>query len=826
MPGDNGVLADVACAILDGKSIDWTSAESSADDNERSLLDPLRLVAAVADLHRQLPGETPGQWVHLRVLEQVGQGTFGRVYRAWDTRLDREVALKLMPAGPRASDPRATSIIEEGRLLARIRHPNVVSIYGAERTDDQVGLWMEFIHGRTLEQLIQDGHVFDQQQAIDIGIQLCRAVDAVHQAGLLHRDIKAHNVMLTHDQRVVLMDFGTGREVGEGRVAIAGTPLYLAPEVLAGSDATPASDIYAIGVVLYHLVTASYPVQADNLADLRRAHEQNLRADLSSARPDLGAKLHRIIHRAIDPQPPRRQPNAAALARDLESILPRSIRMPLRYVAVAASLLVLVAWLAAELRNRQSTKLAASAPIAAGMVPSVADQPIIAVLPLKNLSAEPNGYFVDGLTDELIRNLAVIEGLQVRSRTSSFALGDQPRNLREIGEQLGVNLVVEGSVLRTGNSLRVNAQLVQVAGDTPLWSDRFDRELKDVFAIQDEISRAIVNKLRLTLGRGQRRYDTNVEAYELYLKGRALVDRKGVPALEEAAKFFEAAIAKDHAFAPAHAGLAMTYALMSAPTGSTLTFANAHAVLRPAAVKALELDPLLADAHAAMGWVHSREHDWAGAEHAFERAIELNPSLTQTYISYSIAALPPQDKHEKALQVLQAALRNDPLSLDVQRAIGSIYLYAGRYHEAIETLQRVVAVDPDFPFAEGWLGRALMYAGRLEESLPLLEKSDGRNLGRFRPLQRPPYLAYLYVLTGRRADAETLLADSQRSTSGLAIIYAALGDKDRTFEALEQVAAVRPHHVAQLLKNPEMAVLRGDQRLVALRARLGLPPQP
>ena len=827
MSGSSRVVADVAGAILDGTPIDWASAESSADDLERALLDPLRLVAAVADLHRQLPAETLDQWGHLRVLEEVGRGTFGRVYRAWDTRLDREVALKLLPAGPSASDARVTSIIEEGRLLARVRHPNVVSIYGAERTNDHVGLWMEFIHGRTLEQLIQAGNVFDQQQAVEIGIQLCRAMDAVHQAGLLHRDIKAHNVMLTGDNRVVLMDFGTGRELGDGQSAIAGTPLYLAPEVLAGSDATVASDIYAVGVVLYHLLTAGYPVQASSIGDLRRAHEHNLRTDLGAARPDLGAKLLRIIDRAIDPQPARRQSSAATLARDLESVKPRSIHVPLRYVALGAAALVVVAWMGGSVRTRQNTK---SAPVAAAAVtvPKVADQPIIAVLPLRNLSAEPDSdYFVDGLTDELIRNLAVIEGLQVRSQTSSFAFRDTPRNLREIAEQLRVNLVVEGSVLRAGNGLRVNAQLVQVANDTPLWSEKFDRDLKDVFRIQDEISRAIVNQLRLTLGRGQRRYDTNIDAYELYLKGRALVDRKGIPSLEEAAKLFEAAIAKDPAFAPAHAGLATTYALMSAPTGSNLSFASAHAVLRPAALKAHELDPLLADAHAAMGWLHSRELDWANAERAFERAIELNASITQTYTSYSVSTLLVQEKDDDALRILHTALGNDPLSLDAQRAIGRVQLDAGRYSEAIETLQRVFDADPDFPFVASFLSRALMYAGRLDEAASLMEKTDGRHLGRFRPLQsrRPPHLAYLFVTTGRRGQAEALAVDLQGSPSSLAIIYAALGDKDRTFKALEEVAAVRPHHIGPLLRFPEFALLRDDPRLRALRGRVRLPPQ-
>ena len=225
------------------------------------------------------------------------------------------------------------------------------------------------------------------------------------------------------------------------------------------------------------------------------------------------------------------------------------------------------------------------------------------MLPFKNLSLEPGSdYFADGLTDEIIRNLAIIQGLQVRSRTSSFVFKDKPRNLRDVGEQLGANLIVEGSVLRSGGRVRINAQLIQAAADIPLWSDRFDRDLKDVFAIQDDISRAIVNKLRLTLGRGQRRYDTNVEAYELYLQGRVLLDREVFRVSRRLWICSNKSSAKDPAFAPAHAGLANAYAGMSTPPSSNLPFETARSILRTAAVKACELDPLLADAHAAMGW--------------------------------------------------------------------------------------------------------------------------------------------------------------------------------------------------------------------------------
>ena len=579
------------------------------------------------------PGEQLEHWGHLRVLDRIGYGAFGQVFRAWDTRLDREVALKLLPADRAAGDLPASSIIQEGRLLARVHHPNVVTIYGAEHIGEQIGLWMEFVRGRTLKQIIDDGKVFSEAETIEIGLALCQAVAAVHNEGLLHRDIKAQNVMLAANGRAMLMDFGTGRELADNSTSdLAGTPLYLAPEILRGGEATVQSDIYSLGVLLFYLVTGSYPVHARSLRDIRLAHERNERISIRTARAgsNLSPKLARIIERAIDPRPGDRFQSADAFAADLTALTPRPTLGSLTHAIGVAAALMLVMGLGWEALGRQAgssrTPSALLARVAGGNpvgAPNVIplEQPIIAVLPFKNLSVEPESdYFVDGLTDETIRNLAVIEGLQVRSSTSSFTFKGKPRNLRDVSKQLAVNLVVEGSVLRSGNTLRINAQLIQVAGDVPLWSGRFDRELTDVFVVQDEISRAIVNKLRLTLGRGQRRYDTNVEAYELFLKGRALVDRRDIPNLDKAADLFQQAIAKDPAFAPAYAGLANAYALMSAPTSSELPFEPAHSILRTAAVNARELDPLLAEAQAAMGWVYSREHDWANARKAFQRA--------------------------------------------------------------------------------------------------------------------------------------------------------------------------------------------------------------
>jgi eukaryotic-like serine/threonine-protein kinase len=846
VPRSEQVVDDLVDAILDGTPIDWAAAESSCEGAAPPLLRQLKVLAALAELHRGVPlsiltlsqvapsrvgpevREAPVLWGHLRLVERIGRGAFGEVYRAWDTRLDREVALKLLPGGRSPTDRAASSIIHEGRLLAKVRHPNVVTIHGAEQIGDQIGLWMEFVRGRTLEQIVDQRKVVSAAEAVDIGLELCGAVSAVHGAGLLHRDIKAHNVMRAEDGRIVLMDFGTGKELDEDASSdLAGTPLYLAPEVLQGQQATIQSDIYSLGVLFHHLVTGSYPVHALTMRGVRRAHERGERTAVRTARRAVPRKLARVIERAIDPDPERRYQNANALGADLAALKPRSTVVRLAYATGVAAALMLVVAVGWEAWGRQVGSSRTPSVLLAGVVGvnpigatnlSALGQPVIAVLPLKNLSAEPESdYFVDGLTDEIIRNLAVIQGLQVRSRTSSFAFKDKPRNVREVGELLAVNLVVEGSMLRAGNKLRVNAQLVQVAGDVPLWAERFDRELKDVFAIQDEISLAIVNKLRLTLGRGQRRYDTNTEAYELYLKGRTLLERMDLrEASARSAELFQQVIDTDPSFAPAHAGLANAYAAMSHNRlFHGISSAQAHPIMRSAALKALQLDPLLAEAHAAMGYVYSREFDWPKADQSFRRAIDLNPSLTQSYTLYSRTTLWPLGKLAEAERLLQQATAADPLSLDLQRETAAVQFYIGRYGEAIKTLQRIQAVDPDFPWIDWLLARALTFAGRPADALAVHESSR-------MPGSDTEWDAHAYVMTGRRDEAERLAAKHQDYPHRRAIIYAALGDGDRTFEALDQLALLEPHRVVDLLSYPELAALRSDPRFAALRRRFNL----
>jgi serine/threonine-protein kinase len=807
-------LEDVAAAILDGTAVDWDGVESGTAESDRPLIKELRTLAALRLVAGPPQGghcEELSSWGHLRVFERIGHGAFGEVFRAWDTRLDREVALKLLPAGSGADTPES-SVIEEGRLLARVRHPNVVTIYGAERIDGRIGLWMEFIKGRTLEESVKAGSTFTAKAVTRIGIELCAAVSAVHAAGLLHRDIKAQNVMMTDEGRLVLMDFGTGREVDDASAApAAGTPLYLAPEVLAGGAPTSRSDGYSVGVVLYRLLTGSFPVQGRSLAELRSAHanrEQSVRLTPVSTAAAIPGRLGRVVARALHPNPERRYASASELGQALLNVdtLPRRVFFSAAAAAVIASLVGLAWQYQAGTSAEASDSSAATAAIAS---------PRIAVMPFRNLSSEPDSdFFVDGLTSEVIRNLGAL-GLPVRSQTSSLAFKNTQRDLQTIGKQLDVNLVLEADVQRVGNRLRINAQLVQVAGDVPLWSDQLVGTIEDVFAFQDQIARALVNRLRLTLGKEQRRYQTNIATYQQYLRARSVLAQRGNANARQAAALFERVIASDSAFAPAHAGLAEAYAELSwRPSG--LSLEEGIDRMRPAALRALELDTNLAEVHAAIGLIHALERNWESAVKSFEHAIALNPALAQTLANYSTSTLIPLGQYEKARQLAATALTMDPLSLVLRWHLALAQFAGGHYEDAVDGFQRVTDGDPES--STQMLARSLTFAGRPADAIAVWESRDGQEGDWER------WIARAYALTGRRADVQRLFDAHQNDERAYrhALLFAGIHDKDRTFEELNKAVEQEPHRVAFTLACPEMEFLRGDPRLDALRRRLNL----
>jgi TolB-like protein/Flp pilus assembly protein TadD len=436
----------------------------------------------------------------------------------------------------------------------------------------------------------------------------------------------------------------------------------------------------------------------------------------------------------------------------------------------------------------------------------------IAVLPLVNLSQDAsNDYFVDGLTDEMIRNLSILDGLAVRSQTSSFAFKGKARDVREAGKQLNVQYILEGSVLRAGQQLRINVQLVRVRDDFALWSGRYDKELTDVFAIQDEISLGIVNSLRLKLGRGRRHYETNVEAYDLYLRGRTSSLHAPLGPENAAIASFEQAIAKDSRFAPAYAQLARLRAYRS----STFPLNPDDEIpkMRAAAQKAIELDPLLPEAHEALAMAYSRDAQWRESEESFRRSLKLDSNRSETRYHFAVYLLWPLDRVDEAIEQLRLAEKADPLSQVVQWNFAYVLPSAGRYDEAAHhaELARNAAL----------LGRARFLEGKTTEAIQILEKDFSVGDGRLARAEVRGYLGFAYARTGRREEAEKLAVDATPFTQ--AMIFAGLGDKERALEAMERSTAVGPFRIGRQLLWPELALIRNDPRMKALRKKVGLP---
>jgi adenylate cyclase len=441
----------------------------------------------------------------------------------------------------------------------------------------------------------------------------------------------------------------------------------------------------------------------------------------------------------------------------------------------------------------------------------------IAVLPLINLDRNPDhDYFADGLTGEIIRNLSIIDGLAVRSQTSSFAFKGKTQNVHEVGKQLDAEYVLEGSVLHSGQQLRISAQLVRVRDDYPLWSGKYDRELTDVFAIQDEISRGIVNGLRLKLERGRRRYETNAEAYDLYLRARALRVQLGINGYNQGIAPLEKAIGLDHTFAPAYAALAVAYVMRSGQFH--LDIADQETKMRSTAEEAIRLDPLLPEAHYALAMSYSRDAQWRSAERSFRRAIELNPADSVLHYDFAFHFLFPLGRKDEALRELRIAENLDPLNAEIHYETAFVLMAIGRYAEAESHCNRL---PPEFSLKNECLAWARLGQGKVNEVIEAAERALDRPRMRGAPLRAA--LGCAYARAGRRQDAAELAKESTFNAFNEAHILVCLGDTGHAFEALDRATAAGPIRIGRKVEAPEFATLRRDPRLGAIRKKVGLP---
>lgn len=445
----------------------------------------------------------------------------------------------------------------------------------------------------------------------------------------------------------------------------------------------------------------------------------------------------------------------------------------------------------------------------------------IAVLPFDNLNHDPaDDYLADGMTDELIRTLATFEGVAVRSRTSSFALKGRPRNVRVAAGELGVEYVVEGAVLREGDTLRINAQLIRAKDDFSVWSGRFERNRGSILTVQDGISRAIASNLPIKLGRARKRADVNPEAYDLYLRGLAA-------GLMSGRDFFEQSIEKDPSFAPAQAAAAAAFAFMS--NSPTAPGENARYMdkMLASARKSIELDPLLPEAHCSMGIALARGGKWAEAEHSFRRAIELNPNRSATYGEFAVSTLMSEGRIPEALREMRIAEKADPLSPEVRSQLAYVLLSSHLYDEAAAECERLPDdcrcwPAPNEPVRNECLGRARIGQGRVKEGMEILAAGVAKGVSRGAPIRG--YLGYAYGLLGRRAEAQRVADDDWRNPYHQALAYLGMGEKDKAIEAAMRMNVSGPMRIGLALAVPEFDSIRDDPRIKALRKTVGLSP--
>lgn len=737
---------------------------------------------------------------HYLIREKLGTGGMGEVYLAEDTKLSRNVALKVLPPELASNPDRRERFHREAKAVAALNHPNIVTLHSVEEAEGVLFLTLELVEGETLRERIDRGPL-PVEQVFELGAQIGEGLSKAHAAGILHRDLKPHNVMVTVDGRAKLLDFGLAkflalsasdpdaatmaRETSPGMTL--GTAGYMAPEQALGKEVDARADLFALGVVLYEMTTGRSPFRGETLAAFFDSLLHDAPPSPLTTNPDLPRDLVRIIERALEKEPARRYASAGELVADLKG-------------------------LAAEKPGR--TKRFS-----------------IAVLPFSDLSPERDqDYFCQGLAEELINTLAAVRGLRVLARTSAFAIQGQGLDVREIGRRLRVDTVLEGSVRKSGTRLRVTTQLVDAAEGYQLWSKKFDRDLDDVFSVQDEIAETVASELQSELGFAKERSDarraSNLEAYDAYLRGLFAMNRWTEDWVERALGCFADAVARDPGYALAHAAIAECLVWFYSGIGIRSAVETVPRA-REAAAKALALGPELPEPHKVLGLI-AMSHDWDRrvAESSFARAIELNPSSADARVwnAWRLSLL--EGTYQEALSELRVAEELDPLDLKIKTQVGYVYYFLRELERAEAQFRKVLAIDPHFAFGHYGLGDVQAQQGRYDESLSHLEESvrlGGTSVNHL------AILSYVNGLAGRTDEARRLLLEIRaRAARGYAspiwsaLAHLGLREVDAAFEWLDRAFEERDGSLILVAASPEFDPLRSDPRFRALLERMGL----
>lgn len=777
---------------------------------------------------------------HYRLLEQLGIGGMGEVYRARDERLDRDAAIKILPPGVRDDLPARIRLLDEARSASQLNHSHICSVYEVGEADGIAYIAMEYVAGKPLGAIVHpDG--LPTEQVIRYGAQISDALAHAHQRRVIHRDLKPDNVIVTPDGNAKVLDFGLAtrlqtddleavtrsRSTLSGSDPLAGTIPYMAPEQLRGEPLDSRADIWALGVLLHEMSCGKRPFSGKSAFELTSAILRDTPPPLPAHVPP---GLAAIIRKCMMKDPAARYQNAGEVRSALEALgsstpllrahVPPSAEPGFRLAALiwaAVGVAIVLAILFASNVGGFRERLTRSGP--ASEIRS------LAVLPLENLTGDPaEDYFADGMTEELTTQLAQISALRVTSRTSAMRYKDSKQSLPKVAADLHVDAVVEGSVMREGDRVRITAQLIQASTDKHLWARSYEGDSRDVLALQQDVAKAIADEVKVRLTpqeqtRLSNNQPVNPAALEAYMKGNYL--NKGTAAQQTKAKeYFEEAIRLDPGYAPAYAGLADYYW-----SALDLNPKDSMPKAKENALHALELDPDLAQVHYELAAVHFYgDWDWAGAEKEFQRALELNPSDAECHRTYSVflAAL---GRKEEALVQIRLAQDLDPLSVSTQVTSGFVSYFVRDYDQAVEECRKALELDPNSSGAYDCMGAGYLAKGMYEEALAASQKAA--KLSNDDPA-RLVGLGRAYALAERKSDALRVLGQLQQiSRRGylppyfLASVYASLGEKEQAFASLESSVAQRDVFLAWLKVDSGMDPLRSDPRFAGLLRRVG-----
>ncbi len=781
---------------------------------------------------------------HYKILQKLGEGGMGVVYKAQDLTLDRPVALKFLPHQLSPTDQDKARFLQEAKAAAALNHPNICTIYALEEADGEQIIVMEYVDGQTLRTLKSSS--LSMETIISSATQIAEGLQAAHSKGIVHRDIKADNIMVNSSGQIRVMDFGLAKLKGALKLtkvsSTVGTVGYMAPEQIQVGEADVRSDVFAFGVLFFEMLAGRLPFRGEHEAALLYSILNEEPESIRQYRPEISVGVEALLARAMEKNPEDRYQSMADLLSDLRRVQRKSSGLS-RIQSAATS----------ETQSRSTlgqagqrstagnrTKLLWGGVLVIVLVATVAgyflffkhEEPLtsLAVMPFVNATGDQSlEYLADGVTESIISNLSRLSNLRVMSRSSVFRYKGKEIDPQEVGKTLGVRAVLTGRMTQRPDGFSISFELIDTKDNRQIWGDHYLRSLASMSSLETDIPREVTGHLKIEQSGEEREKlnkasTNNPEAYALYLKGRFNWNKRLPEALHRAVDFFSQAIEKDPTYALAYTGLAETYVVM--PVYIYPPPKDAFQQAKYYAMKALELNPRQAEAYTALGNAKWSELDFAGAESDLKRAIELNPRYATAHHWYALV-LSTSGRYSEAISEAQKAIDLDPLSLIIQTSYAVALQSAGKYNEAIEVQMRVLQTEPAFPIARIGLWMSYIQSGKPADALAEAEKVK-ETLGDI----MLPNIASSYALLGRSSEARAIVKvleatwkKGERVEGSIAMVYLALGEKEKAVEWLDKVFEAKYMNIVQLysLRDlPKLSHIDADPKIQASIRRIGL----